>query len=205
MKYLDEKTDTVIFDLGQVLLRYDWESYLQSFAYSKDQYEAIAEAVFQNEDWEKGDEGIVTPKEWEALFVNNAPLYEAEIRKVYASMEETIAPMEYTEKWLAVFRGRGCRMFYLSNYSEYLHEKTKKHMGFLNTFDGGIFSYQEKCIKPGSEIYQILLERYQINPETSVFFDDRPENVEAAEKFGIKGVVFTPQVAYEMLQESVEI
>ena len=50
-------------------------------------------------------------------------------------------------------------------------------MGFLQEFDGGIFSYEVQSIKPEEKIYRLLLERYRIRPERAVFFDDRPVNV----------------------------
>ena len=62
-----------------------------------------------------------------------------------------------------------------------------------------IYSYKEKCIKPEEKIYKTLLTRYNIKPENAIFFDDRPENVEAAKMLGIQGVVFTPEVAEEYL------
>lgn len=199
MYYFDETIDTVIFDLGQVLLKYDWESYLASFSYDEETYQAVADAMFLNEDWERGDEGLVTEEEWEALFIENAPAYEQVIREVFSGIRQTISPLDYTEKWVQFFKEKGFRLYYLSNYSEKLHRETKKYMDFLEPFDGGIFSYKEKCIKPDSRIYEILLKRYQIRPERSVFFDDRKKNVDAARRLGIKGVVFTPDIPYKML------
>lgn len=76
---------------------------------------------------------------------------------------------------------------------------TKEELGFINSFDGGVFSYKEKCIKPEEKIYKTLLTRYNIKPENAIFFDDRPENVEAAKMLGIQAVVFTPEVAEEYL------
>ena len=41
-----------------------------------------------------------------------------------------------------------------------------------HTFDGGIFSYQVKCIKPDEKIYRILMERYSIRPGDATFYDE---------------------------------
>ena len=56
--------------------------------------------------------------------------------------------------------------------------------------DGGIFSYEEKVIKPEATIYRLLLERYNLNAEECVFFDDVEKNVLAARETGIHGIVF---------------
>ena len=50
-----------------------------------------------------------------------------------------------------------------------------------------------KCIKPEVEIYKLLLDRYHFVPQECVFIDDRPENIEAAEKLGITGIQFQNQ------------
>src|SRR5699024_7984361 len=59
---------------------------------------------------------------------------------------------------------------------------------FLKLMDGGVFSYDVGYMKPDEEIYKILINKYKINPEEAVFFDDREENIEAANKLGIHAV-----------------
>lgn len=196
---LDNRIRNIVFDLGKVLLSYDWESYLESFKFDKKTYEIMADAIFRNHVWEMGDEGIVTPDEWIELFVKNAPLYEAEIRDILSGIKKTISPMDYTNDWIQYFKNKGYHLYYLSNYSEKLYIETKHDMQFIEEFDGGIFSYRVKCIKPEEKIYRILLDTYQLNPKETLFFDDRKENVSAAIKMGIQGVVFTPDIAYNML------
>lgn len=191
--------NTVIFDVGNVLVGYDWQNYLRSFHYSEEIYERIAKAVFLNKDWEEGDIGRISTGEWLDLFIQNAPELESQIRRVFAGFAGTIVPLSYTEEWLAYFRSLGYRLYYLSNYSAELYQKTREKLRFLDTFDGGIFSYQVKCIKPGEKIYRLLLERYSICPKDAVFYDDRPENVETAVKLGINGIVFHQDIPLQMM------
>lgn len=61
---------------------------------------------------------------------------------------------------------------------------------FLADFDGGAYSYQEHVKKPNEAFYQILLQRYNLNPEESFFFDDKPKNIAAAQGLGIQAKVF---------------
>ena len=191
--------DTVIFDLGKVLVEYDWESYLKQFCFDEKTFQVLADAIFLREAWILGDQGAVTPEEWLQCFLQNAPHNEKEVRQVFEGLAGCIHKFPYTDRLIAHFREKGCRIYYLSNYSEGLYEMTKEELGFINSFDGGVFSYKEKCIKPEEKIYKTLLTRYNIKPENAIFFDDRPENVEAAKMLGIQGVVFTPEVAEEYL------
>jgi len=60
----------------------------------------------------------------------------------------------------------------------------------LTEVKGKIISGAEKVIKPNHAIYKLLLERFSLIPEETVFIDDRPENIEAAQVLGIHGIVF---------------
>ncbi len=190
---------TVIFDVGNVLVGYDWKSYLRTFNYSEEIYERVADAVFRNKDWEEGDIGRISAEEWLNLFIENAPDLKPQICEVFAGFEGTIVPLSYTEEWLSYFRNLGYRLYYLSNYSRELYERSRDNLRFLDTFDGSIFSYQFRCIKPDEKIYRILLERYSINPGDATFYDDRPENVETAVKLGINGIVFHQDIPLQMM------
>ena len=61
--------------------------------------------------------------------------------------------------------------------------------------------FRSKCIKPEEEIYRLLLDRYQIRPEDAIFYDDRPENVEAARRLGMNGVVFHEDIPLQMMRK----
>lgn len=197
--FFNDQTDTVIFDIGEVLVDYGWREYLAAFGFEQEVFETIADAVFLNEDWEEGDRGGVTTQEWLSLLIDNAPGYEAQIRQVFARMGETIVPRPITEEWIQYFKDRNFSVYYLSNYSQEMYRQSKEKLSFLRLFDGGIFSWKEKCIKPQEEIYRLLLERYDICPERTVFFDDRLINVKAARRLNIQGVVFTPDIPLQIL------
>ena len=74
-------------------------------------------------------------------------------------------------------------------------------LDFIPYTDGGILSYRDRVIKPGKEIYELLLSRYGLKAEECVFLDDTAENVEAARQLGFAGIVFrTKEQAEEELE-----
>lgn len=81
----------------------------------------------------------------------------------------------------------GYKVYFLSDMIDvtydYLHD-------FLNSFSGGAYSFQEHVRKPDPAFYQILIKRYSLEPQATIFFDDRLSNVTAAEQLGIQAVVF---------------
>ncbi|MDE6956533.1 MAG: HAD-IA family hydrolase [Lachnospiraceae bacterium] len=191
--------DTVIFDIGNVLIHFDWAGYLKTLNFDEETYEHVTNAMFLNEDWDKGDSGLCTTEEWLQMFIENDPEYEQEICKTFEGFGASIVPYSITEEWLSYFKENGVKRYYLSNYSEEMYRQSKEQLSFIEDFDGGIFSWKEKCMKPQSKIYEILLNRYHINPAKTVFFDDNTENIEAAENAGIHGIVFTTDVPFQML------
>lgn len=187
--------DTIIFDLGKVLLAFEWEEYFDSYGFNEDTSAAIQNAFFESELWFLGDSGRIPTKEWLQLIIDVEPSYEKEIKKVFANMGKCIYPMKYTFDWIRVLKNQGYKLFYLSNYPKALYKQTEKTLSFLNDFDGGIFSFQEKCMKPELEIYNRLIHRYAIIPEKSLFYDDKIENVEAAKVVGLHAIQFVPSIA----------
>ena len=60
----------------------------------------------------------------------------------------------------------------------------------MHWFDGIVVSGIEKSRKPFPEFYQILFDRYQINPASAIFLDDNHKNVIGAEKVGLPTIHF---------------
>ena len=182
--------ENIIFDVGKVLVEFDWEGYLKSFGFSEDKYEKIADATFRNQIWNERDRGLYDEEEYVRQFCAEAPEYEADIREVMRRSPETIHAFDYAETWVKYLKNQGYRLYILSNYSNYMLERNKDEMGFLKYMDGVVFSCQVQELKPEREIYQKLLDMYDLKPEKSVFLDDRKENCEGAQALGIHTIQF---------------
>ena len=61
---------------------------------------------------------------------------------------------------------------------------------FWDVFDGIVISSRIKMVKPEIEIYEHLLNRYQLKPGDTVFIDDLQENLAAASSLGIQTIRF---------------
>lgn len=181
----------IIFDVGNVLVTYDPDSYLKSLGFDEKTVEAVNNAVFRNSLWNESDRGIIPTEELVAGFVANNPAFEAEIRKAYNLAEGTIQSRDYAVGWVKELKERGYRLYILSNYAEGIFEKTRCKMEFLPFMDGAVFSFQCKLIKPEPEIYKYLCDTYDLIPSECVFLDDRPDNVEAARAFGLHALQFS--------------
>ena len=79
-------------------------------------------------------------------------------------------------------------MLVLSNFSKQALEGCKDAMSFLDYVDGGILSYRDHVVKPDQDIYKLLMERYDLVPEKTVFIDDTPANIKTARELGWHGI-----------------
>ena len=82
-------------------------------------------------------------------------------------------------------------VYALSNWPAETFPHARARFDFLEWFDGIVISGEVGLKKPDASIYRLLFERYGIEPGTTLFIDDVPENLEAAEGLGLNGLLFT--------------
>ena len=181
----------IIFDIGGVLVDYDWKTYLDSFHFPPEKAEVIARATFLSAAWSELDREALSIDEITAMMTAAAPQYAEDILTVFRGLRHTIRRRDYACGLIRSLQGRGFKVYYLSNYSSHTLRQTRKALDFLPLMDGGLFSYEVKQVKPEPEIFASLLARYpDVRPEESVFFDDSAANIEAAKRAGFHGIVF---------------
>lgn len=186
-----DKIDTLIFDLGKVLVRYDFRKLLADLKYDEETAQAVAEAMFLSPQWTEGDRGVKTEEEILQSFIDNNPAYEQEIRQTFEEMGRTISLYSYTKDWMKYLKKRGYKLYILSNFSKPLYDRCQKELKFLELMDGGYMSWQIHCLKPEPEIFQKLLSDFQIDPSKAVFLDDMIDNVAEARAQGLNAIHFT--------------
>jgi epoxide hydrolase-like predicted phosphatase len=73
--------------------------------------------------------------------------------------------------------------------------------GLLDLFDPLIISAEVGLAKPEAGIYHLALEQARVRAEEAVFVDDMPENIQACQQIGMKGILFgNPQEAIGQLK-----
>ncbi len=97
--------------------------------------------------------------------------------------------IEATARLIPELKMAGYRVIVLSNMSkEYIDFLRKKPV--YSHFDEEIISCEVGLVKPEREIYELLLTRYGLRPDETIFIDDRQENVDAAAELGITPFLF---------------
>lgn len=182
--------NTIIFDIGGVLIDFDWDGFIhRMFPGREELISELNDAVWGSRRWDRLDAGDEPEKVFASIIAHD-PKHEAELRKVFENVGDTLKKRPATPAWLRDLKARGYRLLYLSNYSRYVMGKNPDVLDFLPLLDGGVFSCDVRMIKPDREIYEALAEKYSLNPSECVFIDDLARNVQAGIDFGFRGIQF---------------
>lgn len=188
---MKQPVDTIIFDLGAVLI--DWNPrYLYRKIFTTEEEVTWFLENICTHDWnEKQDAGRPFEEATEEL-VQKFPEHEAAIRAWYGRWQETISgPIHETVDILKEIRDqKQHRLYALTNWSAQTFPWALNNFDFLHWFEGIVVSGHEKTRKPFPEFYQILFNRYQVNPARALFIDDSQRNIEGAHAVGLPGIRF---------------
>lgn len=180
----------VIFDMGNVLLDFDPQVHLNAACRSEEAKPILFEELFGGEEWIQRDLGNITVDELYSGVAARIPQeYHEDLRRLIDIWQNYMMPLDGAKEFLLKVKAKGYKVFILSNASEDFYSYFTKHFD-LDFFDGCVVSADIHIIKPDERIYRHLLEKYDLKAEECLFIDDREDNVQGAEKVGIKGFVF---------------
>lgn len=185
----------IILDVGNVLVNFRRDEYLEDFGFEPELEKKLMEVVFDSQIWFERDRGYHTEEECIEQFVESAPELEKEIRMIFADIDRVVEPYPFSAEWIQGMKHQGKNVYILSNYSKDLFEYGLKHYDFFQYVDGIVVSYEVHQLKPEPEIYETIISKFQLNPEETVFLDDLPQNIEGAAKFGIHTIHVTSHEA----------
>jgi len=181
----------LIFDFGNVLVDFKPLVYLKGLFSDDVLINKINEIVFKSYEWIQMDQGVLTHKEAIKVLCRREPEYKNEIFITIKNASDIVSPINETIQLLPKIKKAGHRIYYLSNMHIEIRDYLLKNHKYISLFDGGVFSCDIKMTKPSPEIYRYIINKYNLIPEECVFFDDVEENTAAAEREGIKSILFT--------------
>ena len=183
--------NTIIFDIGNVLLDFDYMKHFRRL-FDEETAQTIANVSIRNLDvWLEMDRGVLSYDEAVNLVIKGAPHLEKEIRLAIKALYENVESYPYAVDWVKSLKEKGYRVYILSNFGEKPFASSKARMPFLQYVDGQLISYEIKEVKPSAAIYQALCDKFAISPQEAVFIDDSTINVAGAKVFGLHTVLFT--------------
>lgn len=187
--------NTIIFDLGGVLI--DWNP---SYVFDKlieDQEKR--NHFFENictPEWNEMQDAGRTIQEANKELLAKHPQWKEYIEAYYGRWEEMLGGpiFETVEIFRQLKQSGKYKLYALTNWSAETFPRALELYDFLHWFDGRVVSGEEKMRKPYPEFYQLILDRFQLTPQQTLFIDDNLRNVKAAEEIGISSLQFeSPQ------------
>lgn len=186
----------VIFDVGNVLLRWDARLVFRDYLPDDAAIDAFLDEVGFH-DWNLDlDRGLA----WDVGVADLAarfPHHEAPIRAFDSRWHETIpGEVEGSRAILDDLLAAGVPLYAITNYSGVRWDQTLPRFPFLaSSFRDVVVSGNEGVTKPDPEIYRRLLARNGLHAPDCVFIDDNLANVAGAAALGIDAIAFTDAAA----------
>ncbi len=183
----------IVFDFGAVL--FTWQpahmlaQHFPHLASTPAAARELANAIFHHEDWQDFDRGTVELPAVVAATAKRMAMPHDELHAMLAPIGERLTPIDCNIALLSALKERRDRdgdikLYYLSNMPAPFARTLEQKHDFIDWFDGGVFSGDVKLGKPDPAIYQLLGDRHSLVPERTVFIDDMPVNVKAAQDLG---------------------
>ena len=189
----------LVFDLGQVMIRWEPEALVRQFFPNRcgtdAQAQELAHACFRSPAWSAFDAGL---SDTDGVAQQLALRIKEPLPKVRAMVVDiahaltpiaaSVALLQQLHQWRRAQATSVLNLFYLSNMPEpYADHLIASHTLF-SCFDGGVFSGRVKLAKPDPAIYALAESALALVPAHTVFFDDHMPNVQAATERGWLGV-----------------
>lgn len=189
---MPQSVDTVIFDIGNVLIEWDPEHLYRHLIPDPDERHRFLHEVCTM-DWNlQQDLG----RSWEEAV--------SELAALHPDRKDLIAA--YSERWHDMVPGEvpgsvailndlktaGVPLYAITNFSTEKFDEAKARFPFLTSaFRDIVVSAEERLLKPDRRIFEILLTRNGLEASSCVFIDDSMKNVEGARAAGLKAIHFT--------------
>jgi putative hydrolase of the HAD superfamily len=140
------------------------------------------------------DEGKLTGLAFWQKFLRDAGLHLSpatvdELNQWDARMWTTQNPAMLA--WAEQLKQRGLLIAILSNMGDNVLANIQREFLWIHSFDAHIWSFQHLMAKPDPAIYRLILEKLHVNPEDTLFLDDKLLNVEAAQALGMNALQFS--------------
>lgn len=181
------KIKNVIFDLGNVLVSTNMEDQL-----ALDPDIPNDKIPYIMSQWYKDEDDTIELEEFKKIIPDRLKELSKFIPRLFEYNVRCVNSFNYTIPLIDNLIKNGYNVYFLSNWSKWSYDLLTKHhkFDFLKKMNGGLWSWQAGCMKPDIKIYEMLLKRYNLNPEECAFFDDLIDNVSAARSLGIRSLKF---------------
>ena len=180
----------ILFDMGQVLIRFDQKFFIQRLGIEDADMELLLREVYRSVEWVQMDRGSLREEEaFERIRARLPERLHDAAWKLVIMWDRPILEIDGMYELVEELKELGYGVYLLSNASVRQHEYWPR-IPASKFFDGKLISADVHVIKPQPEIYRLCLDKFNLKAEECFFIDDAPANIEGALQCGIPGAVF---------------
>lgn len=181
----------IVFDIGNVVVR--WNPPLiaeRTFGAERGTSDYVAQ-LFGAAVWKALNRGEVSEAEAKQTYCRDHALTTDEADTLFFHVKDSQELVPGTTDLMEKLASRNYRLFALTDNVHEIVAHLKERYDFWDYFEGAAVSAELGVMKPSAEIYQYLLEIYDLKPEQTLFMDDIPANAQGARDVGMHALVFT--------------
>ncbi|WP_407485491.1 HAD family hydrolase [Elizabethkingia miricola] len=182
----------IIFDFGGVLMDWNPKYLYQNVFNSEEEMDYFLDNIATLK-WNAEQDRGRSFQEATEILQNQYPEFSKEIALYYSQWPVMLKGT--IEKNVDILRNlHGLYQLYgLTNWSAESFPYAYKNYDFFSLFNGIVVSGEEKLIKPDERIYELLLNRYNLNASECLFIDDNYENIRTAQAMDFNTIHLTPE------------
>jgi HAD superfamily hydrolase (TIGR01509 family) len=196
-----DRLRAIIFDIGRVLIGVDIGRAMQGLASSRLTPKEVWSAIENDPRWRDWQEGRISPQDWHLHLTKRlgSTLTFEQFTEAWNSAldPEPLQPEPFLEKLSKKYR-----LALLSNTDPIHMSFEETRFPFLRFFPVRIYSHRVGASKPSPIIYREALKACKVSAGEAVYIDDVAAYVQAAERLGMRGIIFqSPEQLQSDLRE----
>lgn len=192
---IDATIKNIIFDFGGVVLNIDYKLTENAFAkLGLKDFDKIYFQAKQKELFDVFEKGLISPADFrrEIKKFIDGNVFDFQIDAAWNSMlldlpEERVRLLDKLKKKYRLFLLSNTNEIHFTAFTAYMRKKFNREI-FSDVFEKTYFSNKVNMRKPDAEIFELVLRENKLNKEETLFIDDVIQNIEGANKVGLKTI-----------------
>lgn len=173
----------IIFDLNGVIIKGKAKDVLDKLNLTKEEYNELVK-FFDNWNTLDIDEETTEEKFDSYNFSNDiVTKYKDRLLKYYELRDYNMNLINLIKD----LKKKNNKVYVLSDNNK---DASNYYKNILKDIDGYVFSYEYKTVKQDGKLFDIFLDKYNLDPKTCYFIDNTKENIEVANSKGINGILY---------------
>jgi FMN phosphatase YigB (HAD superfamily) len=172
-----QKPDAVVFDLGKVLLDFNYATLARNMQeHCGVTFDQLLAALNQSELLFRYETGLMTSQSFFeevkrlSHFRPGFEVFEPLFADIFTPIDEMIALQQRLQR-------SGVPTYIFSNTNEIAVKHIRRNYPFFSDFTGYVFSYEQRSMKPDPRIYEAVEALTRRRGKALLYIDDRPENI----------------------------